>query len=189
MPITKPSMVPGIFVGGMVAQSMNCSRLVWKEAEVFRRTFGKHRREAWTALAGRQATPLPSANKNASCHGMAEVARTERISSNRRQLSSQTLKEITQHHRLNMPPKKAARPAQENISLGPQVRDGNHPPVPEAAPSMRPRCIIFPHLHFWLCTVLTGIQESSFSALRESSHPSTIPSSMSPILGPYTLEE
>ena len=26
---------------------------------------------------------------------------------------------------INMPPKKAARPAQENISLGPQVRDGN----------------------------------------------------------------
>jgi hypothetical protein len=25
-----------------------------------------------------------------------------------------------------MPPKKAARPAQENISLGPQVRDGQY---------------------------------------------------------------
>ena len=88
-----------------------------------------------------------------------------------------------------MPPKKAARPAQENISLGPQVRDGNDPQTPEGASSMRPRGLIYPHLQFWLCTVLTRLQESSFSALRESSHPSTIPSSMSPISGPYTLEE
>jgi hypothetical protein len=29
-----------------------------------------------------------------------------------------------------MPPKKAARPAQENISLGPQVRDGTKLPTP-----------------------------------------------------------
>jgi small subunit ribosomal protein S14e len=28
-----------------------------------------------------------------------------------------------------MPPKKAARPAQENISLGPQVRDGKYFPI------------------------------------------------------------
>jgi small subunit ribosomal protein S14e len=33
-----------------------------------------------------------------------------------------------------MPPKKAARPAQENISLGPQVRDGKYIPLHSYSP-------------------------------------------------------
>lgn len=74
------------------------------------------------------------------------------------------------------PPKRTTKPAQENISLGPQVREGK---------SALPR---FAVSRLFANQLLTRLQASSCSALPASSPRSTTPSSTSPISRTYTHE-
>jgi hypothetical protein len=69
-----------------------------------------------------------------------------------------------------MPPKKVSRPAQENISLGPNAREGQYFEM------------------MGLERISDSEQVNSFSALPVSSPLSTTPSSTSPIFRTFSLE-
>jgi small subunit ribosomal protein S14e len=55
-----------------------------------------------------------------------------------------------------MPPKKTARPVQENISLGPQVRDGNH----ETLLCLRYLLIILGELVFGVARIFASFNDT-----------------------------
>jgi hypothetical protein len=99
--------------------------------------------------------------------------------------SHNTTNSLCLQRKLHAPPRRTSPSAPKSEMVN--ISHFTHIPPPQ----WRPRSLAESHfrVHFWVCRVLIRPQESSFSALPESSHPSTIPSSMSPISGPYTLEE